>query len=247
MVPTTHLLTNGTSIPIPIYLETLPFWKLVFTTIPITSNPCPLARHFYIIFNTGNSLKTKNCSLLIYLEYFLIFVLKIPNIHTVGTIEKKTHQEMQKNNQNTVNDGEPTTCCDPVEERAGENITWVKDEHQTHTNSDKSRKIILEFILIQPITLQAGMIPPFATAGALLYVALLMMSGMQHLSWSDPTELLPALLTIIMVPLTFSIANGIAAGFLSYVILKAIAGKFSDVSAAAWVMAAIFTARFAFV
>ena len=91
----------------------------------------------------------------------------------------------------------------------------------------------------------AGMIPPFATAGALLYVALLMMSGMQHLSWTDPTELLPALLTIIMVPLSFSIANGIAAGFLSYVLLKVIAGKSADVTAAAWVMAVIFTARFA--
>ena len=90
----------------------------------------------------------------------------------------------------------------------------------------------------------ASMIPPFATAGALIYVALLMMSGMQHLSWSDPTELLPALLTIIMVPLSFSIANGIAAGFLSYVILKVIAGKSADVTAAAWVMALIFTARF---
>ena len=72
------------------------------------------------------------------------------------------------------------------------------------------------------------------------------MSGMQHLTWSDPTELLPALLTIIMVLLSFSIANGIAAGFLSCVLLKVIAGKTSDVSAAAWVMSLIFSARLAF-
>ena len=104
--------------------------------------------------------------------------------------------------------------------------------------------LFLAMIFFAPL---ASMIPPFATAGALLYVALLMMSGMQHLTWSDPTELLPALLTIIMVPLSFSIANGIAAGFLSYVVLKVIAGKASDVSAAAWVMALIFMARFAFV
>ena len=104
--------------------------------------------------------------------------------------------------------------------------------------------LFLGMIFFAPL---ASMIPPFATAGALLYVALLMMSGMQHPSWSDPTELLPALLIIIMVPLSFSIANGIAAGFLSYVLLKVIAGKASDVSAAAWVMALIFTARFAFV
>ena len=101
--------------------------------------------------------------------------------------------------------------------------------------------LFLAMIFFAPL---ASMIPPFATAGALIYVALLMMSGMQHLSWSDPTELLPALLTIIMVPLSFSIANGIAAGFLSYVILKVIAGKSADVTAAAWVMALIFTARF---
>ena len=102
--------------------------------------------------------------------------------------------------------------------------------------------LFIAMIFFAPL---AGMIPPFATAGALLYVALLMMSGMQHLSWTDPTELLPALLTIIMVPLSFSIANGIAAGFLSYVVLKVIAGKSADVTAAAWVMAVIFTARFA--
>ena len=102
--------------------------------------------------------------------------------------------------------------------------------------------LFIAMIFFAPL---AGMIPPFATAGALLYVALLMMSGMQHLSWTDPTELLPALLTIIMVPLSFSIANGIAAGFLSYVLLKVIAGKSADVTAAAWVMAVIFTARFA--
>jgi AGZA family xanthine/uracil permease-like MFS transporter len=101
--------------------------------------------------------------------------------------------------------------------------------------------LFLAMIFFAPL---ASMIPPFATAGALIYVALLMMSGMQHLSWSDPTELLPALLTIIMVPLSFSIANGIAAGFLSYVVLKVIAGKSADVTAAAWVMALIFTARF---
>ena len=101
--------------------------------------------------------------------------------------------------------------------------------------------LFLAMIFFAPL---ASMIPPFATAGALIYVALLMMSGMQHLNWSDPTELLPALLTIIMVPLSFSIANGIAAGFLSYVVLKVIAGKSADVTAAAWVMALIFTARF---
>ena len=101
--------------------------------------------------------------------------------------------------------------------------------------------LFLALIFFAPL---AGMIPPFATAGALLYVALLMMSGLERLDWRDHTESLPALLIIVMVPLSFSIANGIAAGFLSYVILKVAAGKPGEVSIAAWFMAAIFTARF---
>jgi AGZA family xanthine/uracil permease-like MFS transporter len=104
--------------------------------------------------------------------------------------------------------------------------------------------LFLALIFFAPL---AGMIPPFATAGALVYVALLMLSGLQHLHWEDHTESLPALLIIVMVPLSFSIANGIAAGFLSYVLLKVAAGKAREVSVAAWVMAAIFTARFALI
>ena len=56
----------------------------------------------------------------------------------------------------------------------------------------------------------ASMIPSYATAGALIYVAILMLGGMENLEWSDRTELLPALIMIIMIPLTFSIANGLS-------------------------------------
>ena len=76
----------------------------------------------------------------------------------------------------------------------------------------------------------ASMVPSYATAGALIYVAILMLSGMEKLDWSDNTELLPALIMIIMIPLTFSIANGIAIGFVSFVILKFAAGKKSEIS-----------------
>ena len=92
----------------------------------------------------------------------------------------------------------------------------------------------------------AGMVPSFATSGALVYVALLMMSGMRELDWDDSTELIPALLVIIMIPLSFSIANGIAVGFISYVAIKVIAGRAGEVSAGAWFLAAIFVAKFAF-
>jgi AGZA family xanthine/uracil permease-like MFS transporter len=92
----------------------------------------------------------------------------------------------------------------------------------------------------------AGMVPAFATSGALVYVALLMMSGMRELDWDDATELVPALLTIIMIPLSFSIANGIAMGFISYVAIKVITGRAVEVSMGAWFLAIIFIAKFTF-
>jgi len=92
----------------------------------------------------------------------------------------------------------------------------------------------------------ASMVPAFATAGALIYVAILMLGGMEKLDWSDSTELLPALIMIIMIPLTFSIANGIALGFIAYVAFKVSSGKVNDISSGAWFLTLIFLAKFAF-
>jgi AGZA family xanthine/uracil permease-like MFS transporter len=96
-------------------------------------------------------------------------------------------------------------------------------------------------IFFSPI---ASMVPSYATAGALVYVAILMLGGMERLDWSDNTELLPALIMIIMIPLTFSIANGIAIGFITYVVLKLAARKTADVSMGAWFLFLIFILKF---
>jgi AGZA family xanthine/uracil permease-like MFS transporter len=92
----------------------------------------------------------------------------------------------------------------------------------------------------------ASIIPAHATAGALIYVAILMLGGMEKLNWSDATELLPALIIIVMIPLTFSIANGIALGFLSYVVLKIATGKVTLISTGAWFLTVIFLSKFIF-
>ena len=89
--------------------------------------------------------------------------------------------------------------------------------------------------------------PAYATAGALIYVAILMVSGMESLEWTDPTELLPALITIILIPLTFSIADGIAFGFTSYVVLKLFSGQRQQISWGAWFLAILFISKFAFI
>jgi len=92
----------------------------------------------------------------------------------------------------------------------------------------------------------AGMVPAYATAGALIYVAMLMMTGMQSLEWNDMSEVVPALITIVMIPLSFSIANGIAVGFISYVAIKLCVGRHADITPGAWFLALIFVAKFAF-
>ena len=92
----------------------------------------------------------------------------------------------------------------------------------------------------------AAIIPAYATAGALIYVAILMLSTMEGLDWSDFSELLPALIIIIMIPLTFSIANGIALGFIAYVVMKISTGELKNISSGAWFLTIIFLAKFIF-
>ena len=87
------------------------------------------------------------------------------------------------------------------------------------------------------------MIPAAATAPALIIVGLFMMSSIKNIEFDDPTDGVPAFLTIIMMPLAYSIAEGIVFGMISYVILKAVTGKFKDISLTMWVLAIIFLAR----
>ena len=91
----------------------------------------------------------------------------------------------------------------------------------------------------------AMMIPSFAVSGALIYVALLMCAGLGRLSWDNPVVLIPALLIMIMIPLTFSIADGIGIGFISYVALSLLASEDRKVSWGALVIAGLFVIKFA--
>jgi len=104
----------------------------------------------------------------------------------------------------------------------------------------------LLFILAMFLSPLASIIPAYATAGALIYVAILMLGGMEKLNWSHVTELLPALVILIMIPLTFSIADGIALGFLSYVVLKITNGEIKSITSAAWFLTIIFISKFIF-
>ena len=102
------------------------------------------------------------------------------------------------------------------------------------------------FLLTLFLSPLAGMVPGYATAGALMYVAVLMTSSLGDMDWSDLTEAGPVLITTIMMPLSFSIANGIALGFIAYPIIKLLAGRVNEVSVSVWALAIMFALKFIF-
>jgi AGZA family xanthine/uracil permease-like MFS transporter len=91
----------------------------------------------------------------------------------------------------------------------------------------------------------AGSIPSYATAAAILYVACLMARPLVDVDWHDVTDSAAAVVTVIAIPLTFSIADGIGLGFLTYVVIKIIAGRWGDCSPMLIAVALLFAAKFA--
>lgn len=102
--------------------------------------------------------------------------------------------------------------------------------------------LFLAALLFSPL---AASVPGYATAPALCYVAVLMTRGLAEIEWSDLTESAPAVMTALAMPFTYSIADGIAFGFISYVAIKALAGRFKDLSIAVIVIAALWLVKFA--
>ncbi|SDR77413.1 putative MFS transporter, AGZA family, xanthine/uracil permease [Halopseudomonas xinjiangensis] len=91
----------------------------------------------------------------------------------------------------------------------------------------------------------AGAVPAFATAPALLFVAVLMTGGLVQVDWEDLTEAAPVVITAIMMPLTFSIANGIALGFISWTAIKVLSGRWKELNPSLYVLAGLFVIKLA--
>jgi AGZA family xanthine/uracil permease-like MFS transporter len=103
----------------------------------------------------------------------------------------------------------------------------------------------LLFLLALFFSPLAGMIPAYASAAALLYVACVMTRGLAEINWEDMTEYAPAVVAAIAMPLTYSIATGIGLGFITYALVKALAGRWQEVSPAIWALAVLFAIKFA--
>lgn len=90
----------------------------------------------------------------------------------------------------------------------------------------------------------AGAVPAYATAPALLFVACLMLRDLADVDWNESTEAVPAVITALSMPFTYSIANGLALGFISYVVLKLLTGKWREVHPLTLGIAVLFLVRF---
>lgn len=100
------------------------------------------------------------------------------------------------------------------------------------------------FLLALFVAPLAGSIPAYATAPALLYVAVLMARSLTEVEWDDLTEAAPAVITALGMPFTFSIAEGIAFGFISYVGIKLATGRYRDVHPAVGILAVLFVIKY---
>lgn len=124
-----------------------------------------------------------------------------------------------------------------------ESVSGVAEGGRTGLTAVVVGVLFLLALFFSPL---AGMIPAYATSGALFYVAILMMSGLVGIDWRDLTEAAPVVVTCLLMPLTYSIAEGISLGFIAYAAIKLLSGKGRDVSPAVWVMSAIFILKYIF-
>ena len=103
--------------------------------------------------------------------------------------------------------------------------------------------LFLACLFISPL---AAVVPAYATAPALLYVACLMLRELVDIDWSDSTESIPAAIAALTMPFTYSIALGVAFGFISYAVLKLLTGRAGEVRIVVWIIAAVFMFKFAY-
>ena len=102
--------------------------------------------------------------------------------------------------------------------------------------------LFLAVLFLAPL---ATAIPAFATAPALVFVACLMAQALRGIDWEEATEYVPAVITTLAMPFTFSIASGIGLGFITYAALKLAAGRAAEVSGAVWLIAGLCVVKFA--
>jgi AGZA family xanthine/uracil permease-like MFS transporter len=123
-----------------------------------------------------------------------------------------------------------------------ESVSGVQAGGRTGLTALVVSALFLVALLFSPL---AAMVPAYATAPALIYVAGLMLRELIDMQWDDLTEAAPAAICVLAMPFTYSIANGLALGFITHVLLKLGTGRWREVHIASWVIAGLFVLRYA--
>jgi len=124
-----------------------------------------------------------------------------------------------------------------------ESAAGVQEGGRTGLTAVAVALLFLLALFFEPL---AHTVPAYATAPAILFVACLMAASLGAVQWEDATEYIPALIIALMMPLAYSISTGIGLGFIAYVALKALTGRFRDINAAVAVIAFAFLLKFVF-
>ena len=122
-----------------------------------------------------------------------------------------------------------------------ESAAGVKAGGRTGLTAVTVSVLFLATLFLSPL---ADTIPAYATAAVLLFVTCLMARSIVDIDWSDVTEYAPAVVLVVTIPLSFSIADGIAAGFITYAAIKLLSGRAREAQPAVLILAAVFVARF---
>ena len=122
-----------------------------------------------------------------------------------------------------------------------ESAAGVKAGGRTGLTAVTVAVLFLATLFLSPL---ADTIPAYATAAALLFVTCIMARSLVDIDWSDVTEYAPAVVLAVTIPLSFSIADGIAAGFITYAVIKLLSGRAREASPAVLVLAVLFVVRF---
>jgi len=188
------------------------------------------------------------------LDFFVVFFtfLFVDIFDTIGTLVGVTTQAGLINKDGTIPKVKQALLADAVGTVAGaclgtstvtsyvESASGVAEGGRTGLTALTTGVLFLLSLFFAPIFL---LVPGAATAPALIIVGLFMMAPIKEIELGDYTEAIPAYLTILMMPLSYSIAEGLVFGMISYVVIKAFAGKLKDIPVVTWIVAFFFVLK----
>jgi AGZA family xanthine/uracil permease-like MFS transporter len=168
---------------------------------------------------------------------------------TAGTLIGLSNTSGFANSDGNLDRDKEAFMCDAIATTAGavlgtstttayiESAAGIAEGARTGFASVVTSIAMLAMLFFSPL---AASIPGAATAPALIFVGFLMTRSATKIDWQDATESIPAFLTLLMIPLTYSISHGIAVGFIAYPIIKLFTGRFRDTNILTWILAGMF-------